>query len=490
VPKAVLPAYRDTSATTQIIKLDLSYEPGGYLLEDSFRGEFYNLNQSANTRSGYFFVDGFAGQSEQYSHFQAANAFRVGKQVNSWCYVSGGYLYTHVDGDESFERAAGSLVTAPAIDAAEQAPSVAVEQHSNTINANVLLGPWAGLSVVAGAQADWQQRDGSGELAGISFGFPYTNALSANLDKSAVAGDLGVRYTKIPFTVVYGEAKLGYETYDLYESSFVFLQDTTSTANLQDYQAGVTISPWQRVSLDVSYRYHSKRTSYNDGEANDPTIDNGYSGFFRELDITSGDFEARLTLRPISWLKATLKYQLLNTEYRNDVSPSLVFIFPSLVLYPGGSMLSGDYDASVYSLNLTLTPWRRLFLSTTFSYADSRMVSGINNYPGVAPSIVAPYDGQIYSLTASANYALNKSTDLTATYLFSKSNFQQDNLEGLPLGIVYDRNAVLAGVRRRFSKNVMGSLQYAYYTYNEPSSAGINNYRANTVFATVKLLLP
>jgi hypothetical protein len=55
---------------------------------------------------------------------------------------------------------------------------------------------------------------------------------------------------------------------------------------------------------------------------------------------------------------------------------------------------------------------------------------------------------------------------------------------------VYDRNAVLAGVRRRFSKNVMGSLQYAYYTYNEPSSAGINNYRANTVFATVKLLLP
>jgi hypothetical protein len=151
VPKAVLPAYRDTSATTQIIKLDLSYEPGGYLLEDSFRGEFYNLNQSANTRSGYFFVDGFAGQSEQYSHFQAANAFRVGKQVNSWCYVSGGYLYTHVDGDESFERAAGSLVTAPAIDAAEQAPSVAVEQHSNTINANVLLGPWVGLSVVVGA---------------------------------------------------------------------------------------------------------------------------------------------------------------------------------------------------------------------------------------------------------------------------------------------------------------------------------------------------
>ena len=282
---------------------------------------------------------------------------------------------------------------------------------------------------------------------------------------------------------------------DLYEGGYdesagEFMRDSDSTVNFQVYRAGFSVSPWTPVSFDASYQYRDKRNSYDNSFPTN-SVPNGYPGFYRWLETTGDEVEARMTLRPRAWLKTTIKYQWVSTEYRNNVQSSRVPFFPPpAVVYPGGEMLSGETEASIYSINLTVTPGRRLYLSTSFSYSDTRTVSGINNYPAVAPSIVAPYEGDIYSVLVSARYSLNKLTDLNASYAWSKANYQQDNLEGLPLGIVYDRNAVWVGLTRRFTKNLTGRIQYAFTTYNEPSSADVNNYRANAVLCSMNILLP
>jgi len=505
--KAILPSYRNTTERTHVVKLDASYEAGGYLLENNFRGEFYQLDQSTATPGGSFNLTGTSALDQTYDHFQAVNVFRVEKQYRPWLFVSGGALYTHLNGDASLDHTAGSILSP--ITELTQGQGITLKQTSHTINGNAQLGPWEGLTLSLGVQADWEKREGGGTVLVPALGANVQE--NFNRDRTAVEEVAVLRYTKIPFTVLYAEARLAQEWYDLYEGGYddslsEFMRDSDSTVNHQTYRAGFSVSPWQPVSFDASYQYHNRRNSYDNTVLTvlpppDPPIliTDSYPGFLRWLQSTGDEVEARLTLRPCRWLKTTLKYQWTQIEYRNSVlsnnvlfprPPPLPPFPPQSIAFPGGELLTGDTEANTYSINVTLTPVRRLYLTTSFSYSDTRTVSGINNYPGVAPSIVAPYEGDIYSVLASANYSLNKLTDLNAAYSFSRANYRQDNLNGLPLGIVYDRNAVLIGLTRRFTRNLTGRLQYAFTTYNEPSSAQVNNYRANAVLCSLNIRLP
>jgi len=99
-----------------------------------------------------------------------------------------------------------------------------------------------------------------------------------------------------------------------------------------------------------------------------------------------------------------------------------------------------------------------------------------------------PYEGHTYAVIASANYALNKSTVLHAAYTFSQSDYGQNNLaDGLPLGLIYTRHGLIAGLRRQLSRYVTASLRYGFYQYSEPSSGGFNDYTAHGVFATATI---
>ena len=151
------------------------------------------------------------------------------------------------------------------------------------------------------------------------------------------------------------------------------------------------------------------------------------------------------------------------------------------LITPGGGILAGNYDAHVYSANAVITPWRRLYLSTTFSYSASRTRTAQNGNLSIVP-----YRGDTYSALASGTFALNSTTDLSASYSFSRADYGQNNAaNGLPLGLEYQRHAVVAGVARRWNKDVTTNLQYGFFHYAEPSGGGLNNYTAHGIFATL-----
>ena len=81
---------------------------------------------------------------------------------------------------------------------------------------------------------------------------------------------------------------------------------------------------------------------------------------------------------------------------------------------------------------------------------------------------------------------LNETTDLYAGYAYSGADYAQNNFAtGLPLGINYQRQGVQVGLTHRFNPRVTAKLQYRFDDYNEPSSGGAANYRANSIFAVV-----
>src|SRR5207247_7125107 len=118
----------------------------------------------------------------------------------------------------------------------------------------------------------------------------------------------------------------------------------------------------------------------------------------------------------------------------------------------------------------SLTPWRRLYLSGTFSYRDTRLKTSSDFNP-----VVVPYRGDVYSVLGSATYALSPSTDLQATYSFSRADYTQNNqAAGIPLGVDYQLHGLEAGLTRRFGKNITTQLKYGFYHNNDASGAGAN----------------
>ena len=72
------------------------------------------------------------------------------------------------------------------------------------------------------------------------------------------------------------------------------------------------------------------------------------------------------------------------TDYHTTTDSSTNIILG--MFFPRGEFFAGNEDVlHVYSINTTLRPGRRLYLSTTFSYSQSRLLTGVNNGTTVVP---------------------------------------------------------------------------------------------------------
>lgn len=503
-PVAIFPSYKDLDESAHILKLDLSHQIRGVTLEDNFRAEFYDLD---SRRMEYPPVRlGTAPSSaarfhEEYSHVQAVNSFRLEKQVKSWLLLGGGYLYSKLDGDGGFTRQALQLPSLmPAGPPLDAGSPILIERESHIYNLASLWGPWQGLTLSAGLQNEWTHEEGFGQGL-LRILDPADPALQhryeSQRDKAILQETLGMRYTRIPFTVFFADARFRQEWIDHFErdedslENLDFLRDTDAELDLKDVRTGFTLSPWKRVSLDASYRHSAQVTRYDhrlDASPGAPlpfpplNPPNGYPAFFRRRDIESDVIEARLLVHPASWVKTSFKYQRVATDYTTVTDPNEVVGLGTLL--PGGRILAGNYDANVYSLNATLAPWRRVTLSSTVSYSDSRTVSGVDGAAGVQP-----YEGDTYSVLSSAHLVLNKAADWNLSYAFSRADYRQDLVkDSLPLGIRFDRHGLITGLTRRFGRKILAHLQYGFFYYDEPTAGGSRDYTAHAVFASWKMV--
>jgi hypothetical protein len=485
---------------THVIKFDLDHEIAGTRIEDNFRGEFYLLEHS---RTNQFYNPLTASPNTDYSaegyhYFQGANAFRLERQFTGWLFGSAGYLYSSLD---AIASANGNTTDTSAAqqDNFWQSQGITLSRESHVGNLNALLGPWSGLSFSSGVQAEWTREDAVGNenllttLGGIA-GPPTPVQMVTSEDTSLVEESVAARYTKIPFTSLFAEAQLRQERIGqswfqandgspFYDPSLAL--DTRFTSRMYDWRAGFNTSPLSWASLSAHYRRYDDDSHYNVLQNEQPpgTPNVGYPGFINARDLLTDEVEARLALRPARWLKTSLDYKLLNTDYRTTTYPAA---FGAFIISPGGTVPAGESEVQVYSFNAILTPWQRLSLSGTFSLQRSSTVTFAN-----ASTAVEPYRGDVYSAFGTAAWALDRVSDLLLTYSFSKADFSQDNFAtGLPLGIRYQQHALRAGLTHRFSKVLAAKLQYGFSYYDEPSSGGANNYRANSILAMLTYRMP
>jgi hypothetical protein len=502
VEKNIYPARKDIRDEVHIIRLDVSHDIAGVKVEDNLRAEFWKLNtkRTADTAfgPGQLYPTALTTTHETHDQFQFANTLRGEKPVRDWLFLSAGYLFSHLDAEASLNQNTASGAGLPAAGRFWLVNDIVLDEDAHVFNLNALGGPWSGFTASLGAMSEWTRRHG--------FGNPNTRELSDNpavpivnqlgfvvsdTDSVNVEENVALRYTAIPATVLFAEARLKQERRNTYEESsgdHDFLRDTDAVVDGLDGKVGFQISPWRFLSFSANGFHRRRDYDYDDHRDESPrgNFDDGYPAFFQSRRTDSKGFHSRLVLRPSSWLKATLSYELAQTRYDTETDPALIGLNNAIVITPGGKRFTSDYDSSTYSANLTFNPMRRWFLSSTFSYQESRTVTAEYGYP-----IVVPYAGQTFSVLASSTFVLSEKTDLIGSYTFSRSRFGQHNeADGLPLGIDYDLHGVQVGVNHRFSTNVTAGLQYGFYQYEEPTMHGFSDYRAHMIYATLTVRWP
>ena len=490
-PKAILPATKSIDENLHVIRLDAGYDYAGVRFDDNLRYEHYDLGtRNTTTRTLATGTDLSQRIRESDQQHILANAFKAESQLREWLLVSAGYLYSHTDGESAFRMSpVDASGTALAGGPAWNAPSLTLEQSAHVFNANAQLGLWEQMTFSAGAQTEWNRQRvfGAINLDEVDLSFP--NGITNNpgrgygdFDRFTAEEKFTLRNTQIPYTVLYGEARFRQETIRQLEglntaedtTTFNFARDTDVSRLWQLYRAGFQVSPWSRVALNAYYQRRNRDDTFDHNTDTRPYSSGlGYPAFITARETATDEAAAKLVIRPASWLKTTLSYRVISTDYDTKTH--------SIATFTGGSVQGGQYDAHIHSLNVTLTPWRRFYLSSTFSVQDSRTITADNGNPSIAP-----FRGQVYSVMTSANYILDNLTDLTLAYDFSHADFTQPNQSaGLPLGIDYQSHGIRAGVARSILKRVKARLEYAWSRYDEPTSAHYNDFTAHGIFATV-----
>ena len=501
--KSIFPAFKDLDEKVHILKFDVEYVLAGFDLRDNFRGEWYRLESQEFNDSGLPVPGGgmaLTTASERQSYFQGANTFHIERQFTDWLFGSGGYLYSKLTADGSMDvRTSDATFLNNVIIAFPnwQADAIQLERESHVFSLGGLLGPWEGLSLSLATQNEWTRQMGFGgaTVTNLSPFFPpiglSDEQFHSDWDRSIFSQDVGLRFTKIPFTTLFAEARFQQENAGQFEEDqgglTPYLRNTDVRSDLTDFRVGFNTSPWRRFSLAGHYRRYDENTEYDNNlkltvlPQGPPLYFPGYPAFITERDVLSDEAEGKLAYQWSAWLKTSLTYQWLENHYRTTTDP-----ITNSAITPGGNLLAGTYDAQITSLNATLTPWRRLFLSGTLAYEHARTETAAFGNPSIAP-----YVGDIYSVIVSGDYGLNDKTDLVVSYAFSTADFTQENLAaGLPLGINYHQHTLQAGVRRQIAKGKTINLQYRFYRYQEPSGGGINDFDAHAIFATFTCRLP
>lgn len=487
----IAPATKAVDEQTHILKLDVTHDFDDWHLEDNARVEFYSDNNRGSETSVFYQTSplvpnsGTTYTSDHYHHVQGMNTLMLEKQIRDWWFLSGGYYYSKLEGSDTFNQ-----TNSPNFEGYDPSSwssgAITLQRESQVFSLASLFLPLEYLSFSLGTQNEWTHQQAFGNSV-PDFEFGNNTFARSDYDEFKAAQNANLRFTKIPFTVLFADAR--FEEGSISErqeaGSGQLTNQTDVTSDRYNLRTGFNTSPWRWVALEAQYHRQYSDTDYHHlidvfvspfyGDPFSVAPENGYPAFILGRKIQSDGLETKLTLRPLNWLRTTLSYQLTATEYSSKTDPAA---FGS---DPGGPLADGRYRAQIYGLSAILTPFRRFYFSGAFTYSQSRTVTSDNGILAVVP-----YHGDVYTLVATAAYALNPKTSLQASYSFSKAGYGQNNApNGVPLGLDFTRHVLFAGVTRQLTKNLSGALHYEFSQYAEPSSAHLNDFTAHGFFATL-----
>jgi hypothetical protein len=215
--------------------------------------------------------------------------------------------------------------------------------------------------------------------------------------------------------------------------------------------------------------YYKNSDSYFDNRGSE-------NAFLRQNNYDTTDLNLRLTWRAMPNLTLVSRYDYQITEIDSQGINGGV---------PLALMESGEITNNIFSQSVTWMPVDRAYLQGSVSYIVAETDTPVE---GNNPFVNSDSDNDYLTATLTAGYALDDKTDITASY----SYYYADNYSlprsaaGVPAmgyGTSIEENVFSVSVNRAITPSMLLSLGYGYYTGNDSTSGGYNDYSAH-IFST------
>lgn len=483
--KNLYPATQSVDEKTHTFKLDMNQEGANWQVSDSARVSFYTEKNTGN-ESSLLSAGGAPGQfvqtSDSYRQVQGMNTLMLERQIRDWWVIHGGFYYARLAGSDLFQQT--TAIPAFGFQAVLASQPVTLSRQSEIFSVANLFTPAAGWTLSLDSQNEWTTETGFGEaIPDLELGGVVPAASS--LDELKTAQSATIQYAGIPFTRLFADARTSEDDYQIGQAEDLteLQRQTAASAFRYEVKAGWTTSPW--VWLDWTTQYDRRQSVTDYQQLTDVWQGlagplNGYPAFILNRGITTDGVETRLVWHPRPWLQTTLSYQYSLAEYTSQTDPAADAALAQLVS-AGGFVADGFAQSQTLGLRAVVTPRRGFYLASALTYTRALTETASHGDPSVAP-----YAGNVLTLTGSATWALNAQTSCQLAWQLSRADYGANNgVAGIPAGLNYSRQDLILGLSRKLGKNWTGSLRYEFAQYLDPGGGNVFNYTANSIVASL-----
>src|SRR5207244_3436739 len=136
-------------------------------LEDNARVEFYDLKTSRDNLKNSLTLsppEGFVRTHETAGHVQGQNSIRLERQLTDELFLSGGYLYSRLDGDASLDQTTVNAASVPVSGLFWSSDVTVLRRETHSFSVAGQWRPLESLSLSAGVQPEWTGQEGFGKV--------------------------------------------------------------------------------------------------------------------------------------------------------------------------------------------------------------------------------------------------------------------------------------------------------------------------------------
>jgi hypothetical protein len=397
-----------------------------------------------------------------------------------------GYAFTDLDTDLSGYRVFG---TAYDPDLGQRLPDPNSFQALNggsqmsqhVANLNLMYLPWESFAIIPSARIEKQDLDSVSRF-GQPAGPLVPNQFRATSERGLldISEAIELRYTGVTNWVFFargtwlqGQGDLD-ESFDNRSTAVnVLARSTDDDRFSQKYAAGVNWYPLRRFNLGAGYYYKLRNNDYDhstDSSSNAPGSLNRYPAFLTAQDFETHDFNAKATWRPLNnlTLVARYDYQLSTIDTQGDNLASVE---------------SAQTTSHILGASVSWVPWHRLYFQGGLNYVTDRTHTPVENITRA----VLDSENDYWNGSLTAGLALDDKTDLTATYFYYRAdNYSDNSAVGLPYGVGIEEHGLTASLGRQLSRRIRWTIRYGFFTSDDETSGGNNDYDAHLVYSTLQ----
>lgn len=365
--------------------------------------------------------------------------------------------------------------------------------HEYVMNLNLFTRPWKSFTIVPSIRV--QKEDTDATVAGFETLGANPAALFNSLsDRSVldVRERLDLTYTGVTNWVFDARGEWTEGDGNLYELGGLApiggigvpsIQRQTDDQRLfQKYSLNARWYPVRKLSLNFGGYYKHNQYDYNnnlDSTANDPTSANRYPAYLvmQEFETYDANMGATLRLRQNLTLNGRYEYQWSTIHTKPDPISGLT------------EAESARMESQIIGMNLSWTPWSRLYLQPGLSYVLSKTKTPVSDFTptGLSAAPILAAQNNYWTLNFNSGLVVDDKTDFNVGYFYYRAdNYNDNSTVGVPYGADAEEHGVTASVVRKLSENVSLTVKYGYSRFTDKTAGYNDNYEAHLVLATLR----